>query len=282
MDHHSQPQQTVVGDKDMLDQRLLHAAISDIPKAAIPNARKPTSVTSKHGKPKPQRLHPRNFVPYQAAGNFVEPAIRPVKPVEAAVQSVETAVASFINVVLDQGGTSVGNVLVPAESTVFNLNGYGPVTIKKNPPPEATSFPNQQNPRPLPAPESSHPHRHSHAPQQTAQPASKPTSQAEPTAAASASTRALVQQTPMSIQVPGSSSQVILSSPPTPLPPSPSNSTSAIGSQSYFSSTTSQSTSSTQLSSISSIALSQTATTSQPPQISNVGSINGTSSASGR
>ncbi|KAL8683082.1 MAG: hypothetical protein Q9186_000896 [Xanthomendoza sp. 1 TL-2023] len=67
------------------------------------------------GKAKPQRLHPRQLGIYKAAESIVQP--------------VQTSVASFINVVLDSGGTSVGNVLVPAESTIFNVDGYGPVTL---------------------------------------------------------------------------------------------------------------------------------------------------------
>ncbi|KAL8804910.1 MAG: hypothetical protein Q9200_005637 [Gallowayella weberi] len=70
------------------------------------------------GKAKPQRLHPRQLGIYKAA--------------EPVAQPVQTSVASFINVVLDSGGISVGNVLVPAESTIFNLAGYGPLLVINN------------------------------------------------------------------------------------------------------------------------------------------------------
>ncbi|KAL8696925.1 MAG: hypothetical protein Q9224_002547 [Gallowayella concinna] len=190
------------------------------------------------GKAKPPRLHPRQLGIYKAAESIVQP--------------VQTSVASFINVVLDSGGTSVGNVLVPAESTIFNVDGYGPVTLDNSPLPKPTpaSQPNEPG-------QSPHPHRHSHTAQKTVQPQPQQTQQAGPSAAASSS-----QQSPMTIQVPGSSSQVILSSPPTPLPPSPSdssNSSSSTTSKSYFGSTSSQTTTSAQPLSTSDTVSSQTA-----------------------
>ncbi|KAL8842063.1 MAG: hypothetical protein Q9170_000666 [Blastenia crenularia] len=231
---------SALGSKDLLHRRFLRETISGASKASLPTIRKTSPLLYDQGNPKSQHLHPRNLIPYQAADNVAKPIVQPV----------QTAVASFINVVLDNGGTSLGNVLVPAESTVFNLNGYGPVTINKNPPPNATP----------PAP--THPHRHSHGPQPTPQPA-----QPQPVPSAAAS------QSPMSIQVPGSSSQIILSSPPTPLPPSPSNSTStATGSESYFSTTSSQTSSSNLGSAASSTSSSPiTASSSQSPQVSNFG-----------
>ncbi|KAI4124779.1 MAG: hypothetical protein LQ338_004638 [Usnochroma carphineum] len=144
----------MLGDKDALDKQFLHAAISDIPKAV----RKASPLISNQEKPKPQRLHPRNFVPYQAAETAGGPVVQPVEPVIQAVkpvlQPVTTAVASFVNVVLDHGGTSVGDVMVPAESTIFNLNGYGPITINKNPPPMATPSSQQRSSGPAPPLES--------------------------------------------------------------------------------------------------------------------------------
>lgn len=244
------------GNEDALDQHLIHAGISDIPRAAVPGARKSSPLVSSHEKPKSYRLHPRNFISHRAADEVDNPVVQPV----------ETAVSSFINVVLDRGGSSVGNVLVPAESTIFSVGGYGPITINNNPPAIATPSARQPNAESAAA---SRPHRHSHAAQQTPQPTSAPDRQAEATAVASQN--APVQQSPLSIEVPGSSSQVILSPPPTPLPLSPSNSSSAAtSSDSYFGST-SETTSATQLSSVSGTITSQTATTSESPPISNGG-----------
>lgn len=253
-----QIQHSLLGNKDALDQHLIHAAISDIPRAAVPSAHKSSPLVSSHERSKAERLHPRNFISYRDADDVASPAVQPVA----------TAVASFINVVLDQGGSSVGNVLVPAESTIFNVGGYGPITINKNPPAIATPAPQRENSEPAQTPAASRPHRHSHAAQQTSQSASSPNRQAEPTAAASQN--APVQQSPMSIEVPGSSSQVILSSPPTPLPPSNASST-ATFSDSYFGSTSSETTSTTQPLSVPGTTTSQPAITSQTPPISNGG-----------
>lgn len=161
---------------------------------------------------KPHRLHPRQL------------------DINGAAAPVQTTVASYIDVVLDSDGTSIGNVLVPAESTVFSVDGYGPITLDNYNPP---------NPTPASSRPTSRPHGRSHAAQQTMQPESQETQQGSPNAAASPSS-----PTPMTIQVPGSSSQAILSSPPTPLPPNPSSSTnsssSLTASESYFGSTSSQ------------------------------------------
>ncbi|KAL8929756.1 MAG: hypothetical protein Q9172_000313 [Xanthocarpia lactea] len=110
------------------------------------------------GRPKPERLHPRQLGTFGAAQPVVQP--------------VQTAVASYINVVLDSGGTSIGNVLVPAESTIFNLDGYGPVTINRNNDPT--------KPTPANSGPTSRPHRHSHAAQQTMQPGPPQTQQEGP------------------------------------------------------------------------------------------------------
>ncbi|KAL9581689.1 MAG: hypothetical protein Q9212_003746 [Teloschistes hypoglaucus] len=204
--------------ENLLDNQLpLHAATLKLPHLPIPFSRKDPLLSSREKIAKAQRLHPRKLNLYQDTGSEAEPEVQPVT----------TAVASFVNVVLESGGTSVGNVLVPAASSVFDLDGYGPVTINKNP---------ASSPTP-----SSNPHRHSHAPQQTPQPAPS-TARSQPTP---------LQQNPMSIQVPGSSSQVIISAPPTPLPPNPSesSSTSTTASESYFSSLSAQTTSSSQTSS---------------------------------
>ncbi|KAL8847319.1 MAG: hypothetical protein Q9221_007635 [Calogaya cf. arnoldii] len=191
---------------------------------------------------KSHRLHPRQLAMYEAAAPVVQP--------------VQTTVASYIDVVLDSGGTSIGNVLVPVESTIFNVNGYGPVTLDNYKP---------RNPTPASSRPTSRRHGHSHAAQQTMQPEPQQPQQEGPSAAASPSP-----PIPMTIQVPRSSSQVILSSPPTPLPPNPSSSTnsssSSTTSESYFGSTSSQTTDSSQTSSGSDTASSQTTRTAFVPQ----------------
>ncbi|KAL8706923.1 MAG: hypothetical protein Q9201_000083 [Fulgogasparrea decipioides] len=192
-------------------------------------------------RPVSQRLHARNLNFYGPDGDVAEPVVQPV----------ETAVSSFVDVVLESGGTSVGDVLVPAASSVFNLDGYGPVTINEHPP----------NVTPVPRP-SSHTHRHPHPSQQTPQPVPKQPPQVASSSVASQ--LAPVQQGSMTIQVSGSSSQVIFSSPPTPLPPSPSNSSStATASDSYFSPSAFQ-TSSTQTSSASGTTPFQTTSSAFP------------------
>ncbi|KAL9008365.1 MAG: hypothetical protein Q9173_006502 [Seirophora scorigena] len=135
MDDSALIQDPTFGNKDALDKELLHVALSDIPKATLPSARRSSLLASSQGKHKLQRLHPRNFISHRGVDDVVNPVVQPV----------QTTVASFINVVLDQGGTSVGNVLVPAESTVFNVNGYGPVTLSSAPPARPTPSPQDQN-----------------------------------------------------------------------------------------------------------------------------------------
>ncbi|KAL8727959.1 MAG: hypothetical protein Q9166_005724 [cf. Caloplaca sp. 2 TL-2023] len=222
---------------DSLRKQLpLRAAMAESLRGSTSTKRK-DPILAGQGKPKPQRLHPRQLGIYEAA----EPVVRPVR----------TAVASFINVVLDSGGTSVGNVLVPAESTIFNLDGYGPVTLNNNAPPNPTP-PSQAENRPS----HSRPHRDPHSAQQTIQPEPQQAQQTRPSAAASPSS-----QSPMTIQVPGSNSQVILSSPSTPLLPSPSAASSlSTTTESYFASTSSQTASSTQTPSASNAEPSRTRT----------------------
>lgn len=242
--------------QDAIDQPFLQAAIAERSTVSLTATRTTPLLPFDHEQPNTHRLHPRDVIPYQAGPNALKPVVQPV----------QTAVASFVNVVLESGGASVGNVLVPAESTVFNLNGYGPITIDKNPPHRPTPSSGQQNPPPA-----LHTHHHSHATQPTPQPAPMPVPQPAPSVAASQGSPP--QQSPMSIEVPGSSSQVILSSPPTPLPPSPSNSTStATGNESYFSSTSSQTSSSSQTLGVSSTSSPAAVTTSQSPQTSKPGS----------
>ncbi|KAL8714135.1 MAG: hypothetical protein Q9220_001863 [cf. Caloplaca sp. 1 TL-2023] len=233
---HSRTEDTLLKDTDALKQQLSSKSpLLDKRTVFSPHIRE-ILLPADRAKPANQEIHQRGHDPYETVGMPAQPVIQPV----------ETVVSSFINVVLDQGGTSVGNVLVPAQSTIFNLDGYGPITLNSNPTP---------TPQPGNAPSPSQPHQQPN----TAQPTSQQQQQTGPSAAASS---------PMTIQVPGSSSQVILSSPPTPLPPSPSNSTSTdTTSESYFGSlTSSQTTSSTQTTSSSGIT-----STSTPSQTSNGG-----------
>ncbi|KAL8759677.1 MAG: hypothetical protein Q9199_000638 [Rusavskia elegans] len=222
-------------------QLPLRAAMAESLRTSSPTTRKDPPLVGQ-GRHKPHRLHPRQLGIYGPAAPVVEP--------------VQTTVASYINVVLDSGGTSIGNVLVPAESTIFNVDGYGPVTLDNYSPP---------HPTPAISRPTSRRHGHSHAAQQTMQPETQETQQESPSAAASPSS-----PTPMTIQVPGSSSQVILSSPPTPLPPNPSSSTNSsslsTASESYFGSTSSQTTDFSQTSSTAHTASPQTTGTAFVPQ----------------
>ncbi|KAI4272659.1 MAG: hypothetical protein LQ337_005142 [Flavoplaca oasis] len=228
--------------KDPLGKQLpLRAAMTESLRTLNTRTRKDSPVAGQ-GKAKPHRLHPRQLGIYEAAAPVVQP--------------IQTTVVSYINVVLDSGGTSIGNVLVPAESTIFSVDGYGPVTLDDYNPP---------NPTPVGSSLTSRPVGSSNAAQQTIQPETQQTQQDDSNAVASPSL-----PSPMSIQVPGSTSQVILSSPPTPLPPNPSNSTgsslSSTASESYFGSTSSQNPDSTQTPSASDITSSQsTRAASVPP-----------------
>ncbi|KAI4248527.1 MAG: hypothetical protein L6R40_001089 [Gallowayella cf. fulva] len=144
---------------DSLGKQLpLRAAMVESLRASSTTTRKDSHLAGQ-GKAKPRRLHPRQLGLYRAA--------------EPVVQPVQTTVASFIDVILDSGGTSVGNVLVPAQSTIFNVDGYGPVTLDNKSPSKPTLA--SQQDKPLPSP---HSHRHSHAAQQTREPEPKETQQA--------------------------------------------------------------------------------------------------------
>ncbi|KAL8844003.1 MAG: hypothetical protein Q9176_001698 [Flavoplaca citrina] len=228
--------------KDPLGKQLpLRAAMAESLRTLNSRTRKESPVAGQ-GKTKTHRLHPRQLGIYEAAAPVVQP--------------IQTTVVSYINVVLDSGGTSIGNVLVPAESTIFSVEGYGPVTLDDYSPPDPT---------PAGSPLTSRPVGNSDAAQQTIQPETQQTQQDDSIAVASPSL-----QSPMTIQVPGSSSQVILSSPPTPLPPNPSSSTasflSSTASESYFGSTSSQNPDSTQTPSASDITSSQSTRAASVPQ----------------
>ena len=225
--------------KDPLGKQLpLRAAMAESLRTLNSRARKESPVAGQ-GKAKPHRLHPRQLGIYEAVAPVVQP--------------IQTTVVSYINVVLDSGGTSIGNVLVPAESTIFSVDGYGPVTLDDYSPP---------NPTPAGSPLTSRPIVNSNAAQQTIQPETQQTQQDDSIAVASPSL-----QSPMTI---GSSSQFILSSPPTPLPPNPSSSTasflSSTASESYFGSTSSRNPDSTQTPSASDITSSQSTRAASVPQ----------------
>ncbi|KAL8879408.1 MAG: hypothetical protein Q9198_002966 [Flavoplaca austrocitrina] len=110
--------------KDPLGKQLpLRAAMAESLRTLNSRTRKESPVAGQ-GKAKPHRLHPRQLGIYEAAAPVVQP--------------IQTTVVSYINVVLDSGGTSIGNVLVPAESTIFSVDGYGPVTLDDYSPPDPT------------------------------------------------------------------------------------------------------------------------------------------------
>ncbi|KAL8934055.1 MAG: hypothetical protein Q9216_006094 [Gyalolechia sp. 2 TL-2023] len=163
------------GDQAAIDEQFFRATIAKASTVTPPCTRKTSPLPFYQGKLNTPRLHPREIVPYQAVPGVVKPIVQPV----------QTAVASFVEVVLDRGGTSVGNVLVPAESTVFNLNGYGPVTIDRTPPPNATPSPEQQNSPPGPPPPATLPQQESQSSQPTPQPAPMPVPQPAPSASTS-------------------------------------------------------------------------------------------------
>lgn len=273
MGENTQAIDAALGNQDAIDKQFLRAAIAEVSIVSLPGTRGASSLPFDQGEPNTQRLHPRDVIAYQAKPGVVKPIVQPV----------QTAVASFVDVVLDQGGTSVGNVLVPAEFTVFNLNGYGPVTIDRTPTPNATPSPEQQNPPAAPPPPATQTYPQSQSSQPTPQPAPMLVPQPAPSAASSQGSPP--EQSPMSIQVPGSSSQIILSPPPTPLPPSPSNSTStATGNESYFSSASSQTSSSSQTLGVSSTSSQVAVASSRSPQVSDTGFVPtaGNFSTSGR
>ena len=204
----------------------------------------------------------------------IQPRQIPPAPVSQVAQPVSTAVESVVRVIVDNpAGTPVGDVLVPAQSSVFTFDGYGPLTLASNAAsPTSFSLPPPQHESSSPSIASDQPSQPTQqtTPTPTEQPSSR-SIEASP-ASSAASTNSVPSQSPMTISVPGSSSQFILSSPPaTPVPSSPSSSTSstsAIGSTSttsYFSlsSSASSASSSTHTSSISS--LNPTATNPSSP-----------------
>lgn len=141
-----------------------------------------------------------------------------------------TAVESVVRVIIDNpSGTAVGDVLVPAQSSVFTFDGYGSVTLPSN-----TGLPTSspQPPARFESPSTyTTPGPQSQAPQPTPQPAPMVTDQSSsrPSGASTTnvptSTNSQASQSPMTINVPGSSSQVVLSPPPaTPIPSSSSSS----------------------------------------------------------
>ncbi|KAL8943865.1 MAG: hypothetical protein Q9211_000832 [Gyalolechia sp. 1 TL-2023] len=175
MDDDTQTLGAVVGNQDAVVRQFLPSAIVKVPTVSLPGTHTASSLCFDQGKPYAPRLHPRDIVASQATPGAVKPIVDPVL----------IAVSSIIEVVLESGGTSVGNVFVPAESTVFNLDGYGPITIDRKPPPNATPSPEQQNLPPAPPALATHTHRHSHSSQPTPQPAPMPDPQPSPSAAAS-------------------------------------------------------------------------------------------------
>lgn len=240
---------TEVGDPEaniaMLDEDKSHATETTLLQAnlygALNNPKQPETLGDEI-----QKVHPRQIVP----------KIVP-NPVSQVTQPVTTAVKSVIRVIIDNpAGTAIGDVLVPAQSSVFTFDGYGSVTLPSNagsptsPPGPPARFASQSA-YTTPGPQSE-------APQPTQEPSPNPADQSSsrpseaPPASLPASTNSPASQSPMTINVSGSSSQVVLSSPPaTPVPSSSSSSLSYISATStgstasYFSLPSSASSAST-------------------------------------
>ena len=230
------------GDKASLLQTNSHGASNDLKQ-------------TKSVEHKMQMVHPRQMIP---------------NPVSQVAQSVTTAVESVVRVIIDNpSGTAIGDVLVPAQSSVFAFDGYGSVTLPSS---TGSSTTAPQPPTRFESPSSAiTPGSQSQAPQSTQQLAPTSTDQSAarpsgtPPANVSVSTNSQASQSPMTINVPGSSSQVVLSSPPTtPVPSSLSSSTSSTSASgtespiSYFTLSTSASSASTPF---------QTPATPSPSQI---------------
>ncbi len=165
-----------------------------------------------------QKIHPRQIIP---------------NPVSTVTQPITTAVESVVRVIIDNpSGTAIGDVLVPAQSSVFTFDGYGSVTLPPNAgsptsPPQPPARFASQSAYTTPGPQSQAPQStQQSAPTSADQSSSRPSE--APPASVSTSTNSPASQSPMTISVPGSSSQVVLSSPPTtPVPLSPSTSLSS-------------------------------------------------------
>ena len=167
-------------------------------------------------KGKIQKVHPRQLAP---------------SSVSQVAHPMTTAVESVVRVIIDNpSGTAVGDVLVPAQSSVFTFDGYGSVTLPSNTgsptsPPQPPARFESASASTTPGPPQSE------VPQPTQQPTPMVTDQSSshPSGASttnvSTSTNSQANQSPMTINVAGSSSQVVLASPPaTPVPSSPSSS----------------------------------------------------------
>ena len=180
----------------------------------------------RHSPNRPGKFHPRNSVDGQV--NMDHPTPK------------KTAVASVVDVVVQSGESVIANVLQPVESPVLHLPGFVPITLNPNPA-QPTPPPKAQNPQPVPNLVTQYPH----APHPTPAPApnsisptppklpapKSPPNKPEPQAPSNnpvpksppqtpSPSRIVPEQPKMSISVPGSNSQQVLSPPPTtPLPP---------------------------------------------------------------
>ena len=150
------------------------------------------------------RLHPRDIVPSR---------------VEHHIEAEETVVSSIIQVIIDDGPSTFAEVTLPSGPTVVSLSEYGPFTII--PAQLSSSYPQPTTPG-VPAYPSATTAQATPGPQTATKASSSSTTTAAPS---SESQNSAPQPSPssLSINVSGSSSQAVLSSPPsTPLPSSSS------------------------------------------------------------
>ena len=213
-------------------------------------------------------LHPRNLIPAEVSESVKPPA--------------KTVVASVIQVVVDNGaGSEVTQLLVPVSSKVVSVQGFAPITLGGAPaaaseaPSGAASPQNSRNHQP-PATHSTEPNSYPNSyPVRTT--AVTPSRTDNPSASQSTAGGASASSNPLSISVPGSESQVVLSSPPsTPLPSSAASTTPSSSTGSYFSSSASSPSTPSPLDSsksASSVSASSTAQTSTAAQTSNAHNI---------
>ena len=180
-------------------------------------------------------LHPRNLIPTKVKG-----------AAEAVQSPSSTVVASVIQVVVNNpAGDLVTQALVPVASKIISVQGFAPITLGKGPAtasaiPSAASISKQASHHQQPSPTDAT-GQDSYGPRTTAAGTRRPLQSQSPERSASANPSHL------SINVPGSKSQVLLSSPPsTPLPSTPASTLSSSPStDSYFSTSAPTATSAT-------------------------------------
>ena len=156
-----------------------------------------------------------------------------VKEVRAAAEPEAIATASIVDVIIDAGSSAIAQLTIPNVPTTLSLPNVGPFTFAGIPTSQASSL--QASPTSVPSPP-------------TANAASSQATKTESAISASTEGSSVVPEVPvpapnqssLSLSIPGSSSQVVLSSPPsTPLPSGSPTSSLSLSSSSYFSSTSS-------------------------------------------